>query len=207
MKSKVSRILVQHAVAIFYMLGLLIMILSVIYTRHFKNNVYLQYQAAVQRFHIASNQYLAVNAEARLIEKYYPAVIKLRDDGVLGQEHRLEWVETLQHSGRDLDLPVLQYKIGKQTEWQTEQQNDRWSFRIYYSPMHLEAVLLHEGDLQVLLNNLNQHGLGIYIISSCRLSRLHKEIRQDPMQGNIGTECELRWINIRQRDGGIVDLS
>ena len=190
-----------------YMLGLLLGISCAGTTWYYKKQMYLQYQTVEQRFHSATNRYLAVAEEARLLREYYPSILELQAQGVVGPERRLDWIEALQHSGKHLALPALNYRIGIQQELNREYQFNSENFRVYYSPMQLDVILLHEEDLRELFKYLNGHGLGMYSISSCRLSRLRKDISQDPKQGNIRSECELAWFNIRKQDGGVIDLS
>ncbi|MGH8119766.1 MAG: hypothetical protein ACRESK_04035 [Gammaproteobacteria bacterium] len=169
--------------------------------------MHLQYQAVEQRFHSAVARYLAVNEEARLVQKYYPYILELQKRGVLGQERRLDWIETLHLSGRRLELSVLNYRIGVQEEYKEAFRDNGGAYRIYYSPMRLDINLLHEGELFRFFAELDGHAPGIYTVRSCRLSRLHGEINYTAVQDNIRTECELLWFNIKKQDGGVIDLS
>ena len=47
------------------------------------------------RFRDASRKYLSVDQDERTIAEYYPAFIDLYRRGIIGDEHRLNWVEVL----------------------------------------------------------------------------------------------------------------
>jgi len=189
-----------------YMLGLLIGVTCAWTSWRYKQMMYLQYHTTEKRFHAAAERYLAVNEEERLVREYYPYVLELHEQGVIGQERRLDWIETLQRAGKHLGLSVLNYRIGAQEEYMPAAQYQS-NYRIYYSPMRLDLDLLHEGELYELFAELDGHAPGIYTVSSCRLSRLRREINLAAIQDNIRTECELLWFSIKKQDGGTIDLT
>jgi len=207
LKLKYRSLTVIRIVTWLYILGLLLGITSAWVTWYYKQAMYLQYLATEQRFHATVNRYLAVNEEARLVREYYPYVLGLHEHGVLGQERRLDWLASLQRSGKRLGLSVLNYRIGAQEEFQPVSRFAGSDYRIYYSPMWLDINLLHEGKLFELFAELDVYAPGIYTVSSCTLSRLHGEINHNALQDNIRTECELLWFNIKKQDGGVIDLS
>lgn len=190
-----------------HLLGLLVSGSCAGTTWHYKHQMHLQYQALEQRFHTITNRYLAASEEARLVRIYYPRIIELHAHGILGQERRLDWIETLKRAGEQLDLPAFNYRIGVQTEFTEIYQPHNGNYRIYYSPMQLGIDLLHEGELRALFAELDRQDLGIYSVSSCKLSRLRKEINRNSTQGQIRADCELLWFNIRKQDGGMINFS
>ena len=207
MKRETSKVHAPVAVLLLYALGFPAVICCVGAAWNYRNQRYQQYQAEEQRYRTAAASYLAVNDEARLIREYFPYVIDLHEHGVFGQELRLDWIEALQQAGGLLGLPSLHYRIGAQAEYPPVSHVHNGSYRIYYSPMHINIDLLHEGDMHAFFADLDRRELGIYSIVSCRFSRLQREISHELVQGNIRAECELFWFNIRKQDGGVVDLS
>ena len=195
------------AIILLYALGLLAGLSSAGVGWYYKKQMYLQYQAEEQRFRAATNSYLAVEDEARLVREYFPYVIDLHAHGVLGPELRLDWIEILQQSDRWFGLPSLHYRIGAQSEYKPAQHANNGSYRIYYSPMHIDMDLLHEGELRTFFAELDRRGLGIYSVASCKLLRLRSEINRENAEGNVRAECALFWFNIRKQDGGVVDLT
>ena len=66
---------------------------------YFKQRMAREYQLNHNRFLSASRQYLAVDEEERIIEEFYPEFVRLYHGGLLGQERRLSWLETLREAG------------------------------------------------------------------------------------------------------------
>jgi hypothetical protein len=174
-------------------------------TWFYKKEMQVRHDAERGRLREISARYLALGEEERLAREYYPDFISLRDKGVIGQERRLNWIETLQGESTRLRLPDLKYRIEAQTEFIPGYPIETGLFRLYYSPMKLDLYLLHEVDLRRLFQGLNAHAEGSFTPASCRLSILGKNLNST--QGNIRAECELRWFNIRKADGNKVGPS
>ena len=59
---------------------------------YFRQNMEREYQRNHARFRLASQQYLAVDDEERIIQNFYPDFVRLHRAGLLGQERRLSWL-------------------------------------------------------------------------------------------------------------------
>ena len=197
----------SRAMPLLYALGLLGTVFCAGTTWWYRKQMHLQYQVMEQRFHAIAGRYLAVDTEQRLVSEYYPYVLKLHEQGILGQERRLDWIVRLQYASRRAGIADLHYRIGAQTEFKPASGINSGNYRVYYSPMQIDLDLLHEGKLRTFFAELDRHGPGMHSLASCRLSRMHKEINQDTLQGNVRVECDLLWFNIRRQDGGVIDLS
>ena len=207
MKPECRHTRVPVVVILLYALGYTAGISSAGLGWYYKKQMYLKYLSEEQRFHSAASSYLAVNDEVQLVRKYLPYVIDLNGHGVLGQELRLDWIEFLQQAGKRFGLSSLQFRIGAQTEYHPLNHLNNGNYRIYYSTMHIDMDLLHELDLYAFFTALDRRKMGIYNIISCKFSRLHSEINTGVPEGNIRTECDLYWFNIREQNGGVVNQS
>lgn len=176
-------------------------------TWYFMDNMLKKYNANNVNFQSISKQYLAVDQEEQLIRQYYPKFVNLYNKGVIGQEHRLNWIETLRSSGEFIKLPALRYNINSQTAFTPDYPVNTASFQIFSSSMVLNLDLLHEGDLQKLLNALNQHAQGTYNLSKCIFRQTNPVDLTNATKGNISTECELRWFSIKNSDGSVINIS
>lgn len=175
-------------------------------TWYFKENMLKKYNADKRRFQTISNQYLAVDQEEQLIRQYYPRFIKLYENGIVGQEQRLNWIETLRASGEYIKLPGLKYTITSQKQFTPDFAVNTGSFNIYSSPMKLILNLLHEGDLEELLSSLNKHARGLYNLSRCEFAGKSTIDLKNASNGNITAECELTWFNIKKSDGSEINI-
>lgn len=176
-------------------------------TWYFNDKMQLKHNADKQQSQAISNQYLSVDQEELLVRQYYPQFIELYNNGIIGQERRLNWIETLRAAGESIKLPGLRYKIESQRQYTPGYPLDTGSFQVFASPMKLDLDLLHEGDLLKLLNALDRQAEGTYNLSSCKLQRAAYINLADTGKGNITAECELMWFNIKKPDGSEIDLS
>ena len=71
-----------------------------------------------RRFQTNSRRYLAVDEEERLIATHLPSYRKLEQSGVVGEEQRLAWIETLREVSASVRLPSMRYEIQPQKEYQ-----------------------------------------------------------------------------------------
>lgn len=178
-------------------------------TWYYKDKMQLEHNRQKARFQNISNQYLAVDQEERLIREFYPAFIELYNKGIIGHERRLNWIETLREAGEFMKLPALRYSIESQSRFIPDFQVNTGPFQIYNSSMKLNLELLHEGDLDKLLDTLSSKAPGTYSISNCKLRQTGSgNINlEHANRGNINAECELRWLNIKKADGTEIKLT
>ena len=176
-------------------------------TWYYKDKMHREYQMQKSRFQSISNQYLAVDQEEKLIRDYYPKFVELYNKGIIGQERRLTWIETLNNAEDRIKLPSITYDIASQNKYVPDYSLNIGNFQIYSSPMKLNMNLLHEGDLKKLLDALSTNAPGIYNVSNCKLRPSGQIILDDASKGNITAECELKWFNIKKSDGSEIKIS
>lgn len=176
-------------------------------TWYFKENMLKKYNANNRKFQSISKQYLAVDQEEQLIRQYYPKFVQLYNKGIVGQEHRLNWIETLRASGNFIKLPSLKYNISSQNSFSPDYPVNTGSFKIFSSSMILNLDLLHEGDLRKLIMALDQRAQGAYNLSQCTLRQKNQIDLSNVTRGNISAECELRWFSIKKSDGSVINIS
>lgn len=168
---------------------------------YYEDKMQVKYNKDKQLFQSVSSQYLQVDQEEGLINQYYPEFINLYNEGLLGQERRLNWIEVLRASSERIRLPALRYEIASQNQFTPDYPLNKGAFQIYNSTMKLNIDLLHEGDLPRLFEDLNAQAQGRYNVSKCSFRRLGDLKLNDSAQGNISVECELQWFNIKKSDG------
>lgn len=168
---------------------------------YFRSKMVLDFNKNNVQFQSISRRYLAVDEEDKLIKGYLPKFISLYNDGVIGPEQRLNWIEVLRSSGEKIRLPGLTYQIKSQTQYSPDFPVTLGHFQLFSSEMILNIHLLHEGDLINLFDMLNRRADGAYSVSSCKMSRPGSAIIMDPDKGNIMVKCELNWFTIKRADG------
>jgi len=171
---------------------------------YFKQEMLKNYKRSQVQFQGISRQYLAIDEEERLIKEYNPLFLTLFDRGVLGEEHRLDWIETIRATGESIKLPALRYKINSQTIYTPEYPVNTGNFSVYSSDMILNLDLLHEGDIFRVLRDLDNKALGTYSVSGCKFLRISDEVKEDHTEANMSADCNLQWYTIKNSDGGDV---
>lgn len=177
-------------------------------TWYFRDSMQKQYYVEKKRFQTVSNQYLAVDQEEKQVKQYLPEFIRLYNEGLLGEERRLNWIETLRDTSDQLKLLSLRYEIDSQVPYTPDYSVNPGIYRIFSSPMKLNIDLLHMGDLDNLFRDLDRRAQGIYNVSSCKLTRKGESMEFEPeIKPNISAECELNWFNLKRSDGSVITLT
>lgn len=169
---------------------------------YFKKQMDQEFRRNNAIFQANSKRYLAVDEEDKTIRVYYPKFIHLYNYGEIGQERRLDWIETLRKAGIDIKLPSLSYSIESQKVFIPNFSINMGRFRLFKSDMSLKMQLLHEGDLFNLLNELDQDAKGLYRVSNCKLTNnIRGKLTDDPNAANVTADCLLEWFTLKLADG------
>lgn len=168
---------------------------------YFENRMQLEFNRNKSLFQSTSQKYLAVDQEENMIQEYYPQYVKMLENGIIGREQRLNWIEVLRAWGEDKKLPMLNYKISSQDEYSFEYPIQLGNFKLYNSSMKLELKLLHEGDLISLFNAIDENSLGLSRVNRCELTRSQRDVIMDGKSANITASCVINWFTIKKFDG------
>lgn len=168
-------------------------------SHYFREEMATEFRNHQLRFRDVSRKYLAVDDEERIIERAYPEFVRLYEAGIIGQEHRLSWIETLRRARDAIELPDLGYRINSQTVLDPPFPVNLGAFDIQVSEMTLSLGLLHEGDLLNLLNALDTEADGLYSVSRCEATRVSNDDMQDQRRPNIMADCVLAWYTVDLR--------
>lgn len=156
------------------------------------------------RFHDVSQRYLSVDQEEKTFHNQQPKFVALQRRGIVGQENRLSWLETLQQASKAIKLPQLNYQLAAQTPYTPSYTLNAGAFQIFSSVMKLELGLLHEGDFLDLLEALDKNAAGLYSVSKCSFTRGEPVIKPVADHKNISASCELQWYTVNLPGNGIV---
>ena len=168
---------------------------------YFERRMEQEYSRHSERLSARRHRYLAVDGEEEVIKNYLPRFMDLHERGLLGGEHRLNWVEVLQEAGHRLPLPSLSYEISAQKVYRPDFPVAAGRFKIFVSEMTLNMQLLHEGDLFAVLELLDERAMGLYTVSGCELTRAFVVLTDNPDAGNVTATCLLEWFSINPAAG------
>ena len=110
-------------------------------------------------------------------------------------EHRLDWVEALQHIKESRRLLGLDFEIAPQ-RLLDEKIPASGGYAFLTSPMKLSMPLLHENDLLGLFADLSRQVHALVSIKSCRVERLPPASGQ---KATLQARCELEWITLQEK--------
>lgn len=131
--------------------------------------------------------------ERREINQYQPRFLALREQGMVGQENRLAWIDTIRRSQATRRLLSVSYEIEPQQAVTLSAPIALGDYQLRASRMELHMGLLHELDLFNLLDDLRSAGL--YTVQECRMKRL--EVPPDAANApRLSADCTLNWATL-----------
>jgi len=119
--------------------------------------------------------------------------------GMVGPEKRLEWTELLRQLQRELRLPGMTYELGAQKQLESV---SGVAYAYFASPMRLQLRLLHEQDLLLFLNRLQQEARAMVLIRNCKLARPPETTEVRAHMPQLAADCELQWITVQRATEG-----
>ena len=187
------------------MLGTLAVALYVAST-YFKNEMRDEYRAEHARFRAISQRYLSVDEQERIIREEYPRFVALYDDGIVGAERRLDWLEGVRVTRDNLGLPHLNLRMESQQPAEPGFPVPSGGLELKSSRMQLTLGLVHEGDLLRFFDALESQTPGLFSVERCALTRRQPEIVIDGAERNLDASCELSWYTLELSGGRRVTL-
>ncbi len=135
--------------------------------------------------------------EKDTIIQYLPAYNELLASGFIGEERRIEWIETLRQIHGQHKLFSIDYSIGLQENYKPSYLPNLGSFVLHRSVMSLKLDMLHEGDILALLDGLHQQTTP-FIVRDCEISRpIGVAVNAKNVAANMQANCEIDWLTLR----------
>ena len=167
----------------------------------FADQYRLKYELALQKQQNSLNQarqkYQSSGLEKETIIQYLPVYNELLASGFIGEEHRIEWIETLRQIHAQYRLFSIDYSIGLQENYKPSFLPNLGNFTLHRSIMSLKLDMLHEGDLLVLLDGLHEQTTP-YIVRDCEIKRpINAVVNTKTIAANMQANCEIDWLTLR----------
>ena len=159
------------------------------------------YDREKDRLEAVRSRYRTIDEQKRQIETWLPAYRSLQAAGVIGEERRLEWIETLRAAAARVELPSLRYRIEPRAAYEAGRGIETGDHRVFSTVVRIEAGLLHEGDLERLIRALAAADAGLFRIERCGVRRSGPDFLMRPGAVNLNAECDLRWITLARNEG------
>jgi hypothetical protein len=145
----------------------------------------------------AKQKFQSSGQEKQIITQYLPAYNDLLTNGFVGEEHRIEWIESLRQIHNQHKLFSIEYSIGLQENYKPNFLPNLGSFVLHKSTMKLNLDMLHEGDIITLLDGLHQQATP-FIVRDCEIKRpVGAQINIKNMASNMRAVCDIDWLTLR----------
>jgi hypothetical protein len=147
-------------------------------------------EAALQKIKAFDNKY-----------KHY------KENRIIGEEDRLNWIEVMDQISKQHHIPSLQFKVDKRdiadgAEFQLESSE----LHLYKSKMVMTMDLLHEGDLLTIIQELRKNAHGLFVFDDCTIESTHNIDPAELLPGAKGS-CTVMWYTVGDRDNQVVSVS
>lgn len=151
---------------------------------------------------LVNADYNALVVRKRLVDRYHRRYERFRQQGFVATESRLDWIETLRESARDLRLPNLTYSIEPQSPVipPVASTSNDIAAQIFLSKLELDVGLVHEGDLIRVFDRLQKRAPGLLRIQGCSLSRRSGEDELQSTDANITASCAIDMFSVVTAD-------
>jgi type II secretory pathway pseudopilin PulG len=140
------------------------------------------------------NRYQRSDDEKATILRYLPEYQQLVDEGFIGPERRITWIEALREADAEAGLYGVEYQIDAQAPYSGSEPSAPIEQRLRQSTMRLTFGVTHEGDLLRFLRGIERRRAGIIAVDSCSLQPVAGIASPAPRRANLTARCEIRWI-------------
>ena len=144
------------------------------------------------------NRLARARDEERDLRSKFERYRDLDAHGLIGQEHRLDWIEQIRKIKQARRLIDLRYELMPQQPLDPALLPGGGSaFEFMSSTMHLQMQLLHEEDLLNFLNDLRANVTAFVRVRSCNVDRTAPDTGGPAAQ--LRADCLLDWITLREK--------
>jgi len=156
-----------------------------------------KYESAVETLRSTHNLYSNIVNDIDLLDQYRNLYSGYKSSGLVGEERRLSWVESLESTNEVLKLPTLTYNLLPQEKFVRPGFKIKNGIIVNSSPMQLTMGLLHEEDLLAVLEGLRLSIKNLFTVDSCSLTRSGSIANSLNTKGtNLTSKCTIRWVTI-----------
>jgi hypothetical protein len=136
------------------------------------------------------------SSEQEELRGYITTYQQLESRGVLGDEHRLDWIEKLRTITQQRKLLDMQYELQPQQLTDPVVTNGpTGDVEFMTSIMKMRLMMLHEEDLTNFITDLTSSVDAIIRVRQCNVERILNPSTQAQLMAN----CTIEWITVRQK--------
>jgi hypothetical protein len=176
------------------------------YTEHSQKG----FLGANQQMRDARNQLNNARLDHEYLAAYADEYAVLESRKIIGDEHRLDWMEGLDQLRHQNLVADFTYTIAPQQVYAPQPSLDSGSFDINYSAMQLQFDLVHEQQLLNFFDAQRSQITGHYLLDSCKVTRASSAAARDqdeeedvtrPVTATtLKADCSGGWITLKNRN-------
>jgi len=182
---------------ILLLVAILVAVAMALAGQQYENAQREQYETALGTLRTTHKLYSNIINDIDLLDQYRNLYSDYKASGLVGEERRLSWIESLESTNEVLRLPMLTYSLNPQEDFKRPGLKVDRDVSVMSSPMDLSIGMLHEEDLFALLEGLRLSISSLYTVDSCSIIRQGTVARSlDTRKTNLRSQCTLRWVTI-----------
>ena len=135
--------------------------------------------------------------EKEMIGRYLGAYQQLARAGFVGDEQRINWLDSLRLANEEARIFGVEYDIGPQRPYVYASEFNAGQLVLHESLMQIKFQLLHEEDMPRFFNALARYGGDYFTVDQCVMRRLKPGEAAAESQPNLSAECEVRWLTVK----------
>lgn len=176
---------------------LLIVSMAMLWFAHdARTKAFAERNRTTQDARMATNRYRQTAEDESLIRRTIDRFDTLRQRGIIGPEHRLDWADRMRsirdrHRFAQLDFELSPQQIVGPI-------SSPGDYQLGVSRMRIRAGLLHEGDFFDLITELLQPGNALVAPRRCTLTPSGDQAVQNI---NLRAECVVEWLTVPAATG------
>ncbi len=171
-------------------------------SEHYLRKVRVERQAAADERRAAQDKLARATSEEREIREKLVDYRRLLERGIIGDEQRLDWVDTIGQIKTARRIHDIKYSISPQRAFEIPggaASGGDVEFRV--SELKLEMQLLHEEDLLVFLEDLRRQLKTHVMVRSCAMTRTERAggFERSGASPRLRADCLVDLVTIRDR--------
>jgi len=162
----------------------------------FKNNENEGFSNAKNSLSASHRALNKKSKEIALVDDYLEAYTALTDNGFIGDERRLSWVESIKAANKEIKLPTFDYSIAVQGDYIRPGLKQNKHVKAYASKMDLDLGVLHEEDIFRVFKILDEKVQSHFVLEACEISiGQNRELKID--KANLKAHCVVNWVHLK----------
>ena len=181
---------------ILFVIVMLIAVTMITASEAYVNYAYEDRQAQNKAMRVWKNKIDDSRESNALIDEYETQYLSLVKNNIVGEENRLNWLETIQETANANGLLSVKYNVSSQrlVEDKTGQHRAQ-GLTIYRSEMNLDMKMAHEGDLFSMLNTLRKKAQGLFTVDKCVIESTGTKTNNS--SEGMQAYCDLSWYSFK----------